>query len=259
MPTPTKLMLFDTETTDKVNQRIIQFAYKRIDIPTMREEASRTMLFKPPEPIALGAMAVHHITNEAVAQCEPFSSALVPVQAMIDSCIPVAHNASFDLQALRNEGITNIPVGRPHICTYKLAVHLFPDFENHTLQYLRYALKCDQPAFHDLKAHDALADVLVLEAVLYSLLWKFIEDDPDLKTCEDAAKAVPSAIGKMMDLCVKPILYPKITFGKYKGKTYDELRLRDKGYLEWLLDNETKKPLNEQNENLTYTIRHYLR
>lgn len=252
-----KLFLFDTETTDNKNQRIVQLAYKRIDVPSMKEEASKVMMFKPPVPIEIGAMAVHHITNEAVSVHEPFEKVREPMQSLLNSCVPVAHNAIFDLQSLRNEGLT-VSKDIPHICTYKVAVHLLPDFEYYKLQYLRYALKVDQIQFHEMQAHDAMADVLVLEAVLYGLIWKFIETDPELSTCEDAAKAIPQVIQKMIDICAHPILYPKIRFGKYKGMTFSELRLRDKGYLQWLLDAEGKKIASERDEDLLYTVQHYL-
>lgn len=249
-----KLLLFDTETTGINHARCIQLAYKRIDASTMKEEAEKHVMIKPPIPIEIGAMAVHHITEDAVKDCPTFSEILAPVQALVNTCCLVAHNAAFDIQTFKNEGVNVDDV--VHICTYKLAVHLYPDFENHKLQYLRYALGVDKPEFHTMQTHDARTDVLVLEAVFNQLLWDFIEKKYDKKEYDE------NVVLEMLELMAKiskdPILYPKIRFGKYRGKTFDELRLRDKKYLEWLLDNETRKPLGEQDENLTFTIRHYL-
>ncbi len=250
-----KLLLFDFETTGKDNPRAVQLAYKRFDVKTMKEEGKKSLLFKPPVPIEIGAMAVHHITEDAVKDAPAFDTVRDPVQSLVNTHCLVAHNAKFDIGVLKNEGID---VSKAvHICTYKLAVHLFPDFENHQLQYLRYALGVDKEEFHRIQAHDARSDVLVLEVVFNALMWKMLEEKIPEKEVDE--QSIPKVLAMMADMSAKPILYPKIKFGKYKGKTFDELRLRDKGYLEWLLESEGKKPLCDQDENLTYTIKHYLR
>ena len=252
-----KLLLFDTETTGIDKARCVQLAYKRFDALTMVEEGKKHLMFKPPVPIETGATAVHHITNDAVKDCPPFSEILEPVQALVNTCCLVAHNAKFDLGVLKNEGID--VSGVVHICTYKLAVHLFPDFENHQLQYLRYALNVDAEDFHKLQAHDARTDVLVLEKVFNAILWKFLEDKYTNLDGDMTEDSIPEMLEQMADMSSKPILYPKIRFGKYKGKTFAELKLRDTGYLEWLQDAEGKKPASDRDENLLFTIRHYLK
>ncbi|MFH0820589.1 MAG: hypothetical protein V1908_02335, partial [Candidatus Peregrinibacteria bacterium] len=47
-------------------------------------------------------------------------------------------------------------------------------------------------------------------------------------------------------------------FGKYRGKTFEEIAQNDMGYLNWLFNSETSKPATEQNENLVYTLKFYL-
>jgi exodeoxyribonuclease X len=251
----TSIVLFDTETTGIQGSRVIQLAYKRFEMATMKEVSRKNMFFKPPVPISLGAMATHHITEEAVANEEPFEVVRQPVQSLINTCIMVAHNAQFDMKTLENEGV-DVSEAQT-ICTYKLALQLFPDFESHTLQYLRYALKADKPEFHEMNMHDARSDVEVLESVFTTMLWHMIDLDPPPAN-EAPHDTLPARIEKMVKMCTGPMLLPRMRFGKHKGKGFDEVKLIDTGYLQWLLEAEEKKALGEQDENLVHTIRHHL-
>ena len=83
--------------------------------------------------------------------------------------ISVAHNAAFDVAILRREGIKP----RNIICTYKVASAIDTEerFSHYSLQYLRYALGIEIEA----NAHDAIGDVLVLEALFEYLLAKLTD------------------------------------------------------------------------------------
>ena len=60
-------IFLDTETTGATkNDRLCQLAYKTEKCEIVNE------LFKPPLPIAIGAMCVHHITNEMVENKSAF-------------------------------------------------------------------------------------------------------------------------------------------------------------------------------------------
>ena len=234
------ILILDTETTDIDNARLVQLAYKNLATGAVINE-----YFKPPVPISFGSMAVHHITNDMVAdkplfQESPHHGAL---NDMLKEAVLVAHNAPFDIQVLRNEGVT-VPT---HIDTLRVARHVLPTAQ-HALQYLRYALglKVAQAA-----AHDALGDILVLEA-LYAHLTKAVAEKFSLATDEDIVK-------KMIDLTKAPVLLTTLGFGKYRGKSYEEVAKFDPGYLEWLLGSESQKKVEDQNEELVHTLKHYLR
>ena len=62
----------------------------------------------------------------------------------------------------------------------------------------------------------------------------------------------------MIELSNQPVLLRKFAFGKHAGKTFDEVRKEDRGYLCWLRDMEKMKPVHEQNEDLMYTLKFYL-
>jgi len=233
------IIILDTETTDRdEGKHLIQLAYKNLETGEFVNE-----YFKPPVLISFGAMAVHHVTNEMVADKKPFAESehKASVAELLKENILVAHNAPFDIQVLKNEGLE---IGQS-LDTLRLARHLF-ESEQYSLQYLRYSLGLNIQA----EAHDALGDVLVLEA-LFHYLKKQAQEQFKLSSEEDV-------IAKLLELSAMPVLMNIINFGKYKGKTFEEVVKEDRSYLEWLFGSETSKPETEQNEEMVYTLRHYL-
>lgn len=155
-----KLVFIDTETTGMSDEdRVCQVAYKLLGENTVVQN------FKPPVPIGLRAMAVNHITEKMVADCEPFEGSEMwkrLKELAADGCILVAHNAAFDIKMLAREGI----VFNHHIDTMKLSRALEDsNIESHQLQYLRYYYELEVEA----KAHSAVGDVDVLVAVFTKL------------------------------------------------------------------------------------------
>lgn len=234
------IIFLDTETTDLINARLIQLAYKSQKTGMVVNE-----YFKPPVPISFGAMATHHVTNAMVADKPAFAGSqhFHDLVALLGEAVLVAHNAPFDMQVLKNEGVA-VPT---HIDTLRVARHLLQS-EQYTLQYLRYSLglQIDNAA-----AHNALGDVLVLEA-LYNLLVKSVAEKFGL-TDETAVTE------KMIALSQTPTLLSAFTFGKYRGKTFAEVCTTDRGYLEWLLGSESQKNVADQNKELLLTLQHHLK
>ncbi len=235
-----KLLFFDTETTgNRENDRLCQIAY-------ICEEAIGNEMFKPPLPISIDAMAVHHITNKMVDGKPVFidspSHAYLRERAQDPETVFVAHNAPFDLGMLKKEGIEPMNT----ICTLKVVRAL--DDENkipsYKLQYLRYLLDIDIEA----TAHDAMGDVLVLQKV-YAYLEKLLREKRNLDTDE--------AIRIMIDISSLPSLLKHITFGKHKGKTIADVAKEDRGYLEWLYKEKQKDAANET--EWIYTLEFYLK
>ncbi len=151
-----KLIFLDTEGTgiDLKEDRLCQVAYKIDDTMTVKN-------FKPPVPISIKAMSVTNITNKMVENEEAFqgSDFAKELQELLNENILVAHNASFDIAMLENEGL-KVP---QYICTLKLSRYLDDKAEipEHNMQFLRYYYGIDM----DVVAHSADGDVLVLEAV----------------------------------------------------------------------------------------------
>ncbi len=232
------LIFLDTETTDlEPTRRLVQLAYKNPASGVVVNE-----YFKPPMPISYGAMAIHHVTNEMVADKPVFGGSEVFNQLVqeIPSIVVVAHNAPFDIEVLKNEGVM---VARA-IDTLRLARHVI-EAEQYNLQFLRYFLGLN---ITGVNAHDALGDILVLEA-LYNHLEKVV--------AEKFGVEGESAVEKMIELTNTPVLLKSFGFGKYRGKSFEEVAASDHGYLDWLFGSESAKNPAEQNEDLMVTLKHY--
>ena len=93
-PEPSHNLIFlDTETTGIVNGRLIQLAYKKQGDANICVE-----YYKPPTPIEIEAMVVHHITEKHVANRPPFlkSPAYEKLQALLpdSSWLPIMQNST---------------------------------------------------------------------------------------------------------------------------------------------------------------------
>lgn len=232
------ILLLDTETTDLDNARLVQLAYKNAATGTVVNE-----YFLPPVPISFGAMAIHHITNEMVAGKPAFTGSAVQTALLelAKDAIVVAHNAPFDLMVMKNEGVQFAQF----IDTLRVARHLLKS-EQYSLQYLRYSLHLDVAG----AAHDALGDVLVLE-VLFNYLKKLTAEKFGLTSDDEV-------IQRILVLTKTPVLLDAIGFGKYRGRTFAELAVQDRGYLDWLHNSETQKSETDQNAEMVFTLKHYL-
>jgi len=222
-------IFLDTETTGTgPDDRLCQIAFKT-DKGLVVDE-----LFNPGRPIAIEAMAVHHITNEMVADQPPFkdSPAYKKLETLLndEQSILVAHNARFDLDMLHREGMQTDKA----ICTYKLTRFLDKEgrIPQYNLQYLRYYLKLDIDAV----PHSALGDILVLEGLFRRIRAQF----------EPADEA--DAAAQMLKISREPVLVARMPFGKHKGQKMDQI---PPDYLQWLLS-------TDLDEDLAYTARHYL-
>ena len=159
-----------------------------------------------------------------------------------ENSVVIAHNATFDLAILKNDGIKP----KNFICTLRLARYLDPDgkIDKYNLQYLRYFLDLDVEA----TAHDALGDVLVLEK-LFERLKKKLKEVGKLNDENEI-------IEKMIEVSSHPSLLKFINFGKHNGKELQEIARTDPSYLEWLL--KQKLESDQIDEDWIYTLKHYL-
>lgn len=232
-------IILDTETTDREpNNRLVQLAYKNLSTGEIVNE-----YFKPATPITIGAMAIHHITNKMVEDKPLFEGSIhkTNLVELLKNNILVAHNAPFDIGVLKLEGVET----GESIDTLRIARHLL-DAEQYSLQFLRYLLDLNVTA----NPHDALGDILVLEA-LFNYLQKHVKEKFNYSADEEV-------LNKLIELTNQPVLMEVINFGKYKGKTFEEVASIDKSYLQWLFGSETQKPETEQNVELVYTLKHWL-
>jgi DNA polymerase-3 subunit epsilon/exodeoxyribonuclease X len=240
-------VILDTETTGAAElDRVIQLGYMVLgakEIEVHNELCSTSI------PISFGAMEVHGIVPSMI-EGKPECTQTRAYQRLLELNTPnnymIIHNAPFDLGMLAKEGfVTQMKV----IDTLRVAKHLFPEEEAHRLQYFRYKMELYKEEQKEadalgieVKAHDAIGDVLVLKLLLSRLR-------------EAVQKQFPgeNPVEKMVDLTNTPILIQTFRFGKYKGKTLQEVASSDAGYLRWMLTS-----MENLDDDLRYSINHYL-
>lgn len=150
------LIFLDTETTGLKNPRLLELAYLQQD-DTAKAVSLRC---KPAARIEIGAMMVHHITENDVAMLQLFKDmpAYDEIKNTIENGIVVAHHAPYDIGVLEREGIHV----KEYLCTKEMAQSYFPNAEMHKLQYLRYFLELP---IEKAEAHTAGGDIVVLRAL----------------------------------------------------------------------------------------------
>ena len=224
-----KYIILDTETTGVgENDRAIQLGYIVLGA---KEVEVHNEFFSSEVPISFGAMEVHGITPDMLEGKPNIleSSSYKRLQELnTDENYIIIHNAPFDLKMLEKEGFST---AMKVIDTLRVAKHVLPDEDAHRLQYFRYKMELYKEEQKEadalgieVKAHDAIGDVLILKLLLSRLK-------------KEVATLFPSEnpVEKMVDLTNTPILIKTFRFGKHKGKTLEEVAASDAGYLRWML------------------------
>ncbi|EOV2101874.1 TPA: exodeoxyribonuclease X [Klebsiella pneumoniae] len=216
------LRVIDTETTS-FEGGIVEIA--SVDIESGAICNPMSDFVRPPEAIGFEAMSIHHITEDMVADAPLISEV---IGRYLGANVYVAHNAAFDKGKLPQ-------IDAPWICTLKLARKLYPEFESHGNQYLRYRLGLKPTLPEGLYAHRALYDCYVTAELLMYM-----------------GREAQWTIREMREISASPSLLYRIRFGKHKGKTFEEVASEDKGYLRWLLG-------TDLDEDMEFTVKHWLK
>lgn len=242
-----KYILLDTETTGALEEdRIIQLGFMVLgakEVEVYNDFCSTSL------PIKYQAMEVHNITPDMIEGkplCVDTDAYKRLLELNSDDNYMIIHNAPFDIGMLKKEGFD---VKMKVIDTLRVARHIFADEEAHRLQYFRYKMELykDEQKEADklgieVKAHDAIGDVLTLKLFLSKLRTALEEKFPDANPVE-----------KMVDLTNEPILIESFKFGKYKGKTLKDVASSDAPYLRWML-----KSMDNLDDDMRYSINHVL-
>jgi DNA polymerase III epsilon subunit-like protein len=238
-----KYVLFDTETTGgNEEDRIIQIGAMIVDAKEPVEVYDE--LCSCEIPIKLEAMEVHNITPDLLENKPKFvdSNFYNRLNTLNNSeNFLIAHNLPFDLGMLQKEGFIN---QFTLVDTLRCARHLLDDSPYHRLQYLRYSLELYKNELEEankhnitIKAHDAIGDVLVMKLLLSKLVAlakaKYPQNNP---------------IQVLAQLTKQPIFVKTFKFGKYKGRSVEEICDEDIGYINWFMDN------MELDEDMKYTL-----
>ncbi|WP_063454290.1 3'-5' exonuclease [Acinetobacter johnsonii] len=206
-------LILDTETHD-LNGYPIEIAYAPCSfeqgVLVINQGEVFDEYFSCPEPIALGALATHHILETDIAEKPSFDTFKMPqdVQYLI------GHNIDYDITAIQKCQPDFTVKG---ICTLALCRMVWPDLP-HTLGAMYYHVMDDLELArkHLRHAHNAKADIYFTGVILKTLVEQLgIKDMNSLFIMSESARI------------------PKyITFGKHKGTAIKDL---DSGYVSWLL------------------------
>lgn len=238
-----KYIILDTETTGTGElDRVIQLGFMVLGAKEV--EVYNEFCFSD-VPISFGAMETHGIIPEMLEgkpTCKESSAYKKLLELNTSENYLIIHNAKFDIEMLKKEGF--VPQMQV-IDTLRVAKHLLPDEEAHRLQYFRYKMELykEEKKEADLlgieiKAHDAIGDVLILKLLLSRL--------KELTTVKFQGK---NPVTKMVELTATPILIKSFNFGKYKGKTLQEVASSDAAYLRWMLGS-----MENLDEDMKYSI-----
>jgi DNA polymerase-3 subunit epsilon/exodeoxyribonuclease X len=241
-----KFVLLDTETTGTSQEdRVIQLGY--IVLEGKKIEVYNDFCSTTP-PISFGAMEVHGITPEMIANkpvCVETEAYKELENLNSESNYMIIHNAPFDLGMLKKEGFT---CKMKLIDTLRCAKHIFEDSEAHRLQFFRYQMglykeeEAEAKALGiEVKAHDAIGDVLVMKLFLTRLRMAVQEKFPGENPVE-----------KLVELTKKPVEIKTFRFGKYKGKKIADIAIEDAGYLRWMYTN------MDLDEDMKFTLSKFL-
>ena len=206
-------LILDTETHD-LNGYPIEIAYAPCSfeqgVLVINQGDVFDEYFSCPEPIALGALATHHILEADIAEKPSFDTFKMPqdVQYLI------GHNIDYDIKAIQKCQPDFTVKG---ICTLALCRMVWPELP-HTLSAMYYHVMDDLELArkHLRHAHNAKADIYFTGVILKTLVEQLgIKDMNSLFIMSETARI------------------PKyITFGKHKGTAIKDL---DSGYVSWLL------------------------
>jgi exodeoxyribonuclease X len=221
-------IVLDTETTGmepEKGDQLVELAGVRLS-----DGQSYEKLCDPGRDIPPEAKAVHHITEDMVRGWdapEHAAGSMLEVLGLPDYM--VAHNAPFDKGFMQLLG--EVYRNTPWICTWRCAMHLWPEAPSHSNQVLRYwlGLSPDLPA--DLYPHRALYDTIVTRHILLRMLETHSLDD-------------------LHRLSYQPVVLLKVRFGKHRGLLWSQV---PRDYLQWVIKQQ------DMDDDVRHTAMHHLR
>lgn len=230
----TSIMVVDIETTSEAPDSggVCEVGWSMVSDASgaWEVECSSSQLLDPGHPITAETRAVHHISDDDVCGKTPWRVGCMEVMAWALDCAAVAaHRADFERSWIGH--MQNVP----WICTYKCALHLWPDAPRHSNQVLRYWV--DPEGLKHAEAmppHRAGPDSYVTAFLLRDMLRE------------------GHSVADLVRWTKEPVLLKTCRFGKHRGKAWADVAVEDPGYLRWI----TGK--TDFDEDVLHTARHHL-
>lgn len=210
-----RLRVIDLETTGfEPPAEIIEFGFADVIVEqgSVSVGMPTAWLYRPERGIPPETKAVHHLT-EADFGPNTFCCSPIHLQAAIrfgaQPDILVAHNCAFERKFITAEVTGPIP----WICTYKVALHVWPDAPGHSNQVLRYWRGLSLDPGLAMPPHRAGPDAWVTAHLLGHLL-------------------TLASVAQMIAWTEEPRPMPTLAFGKHRGSRWSEVPA---DYLQWML------------------------
>ena len=231
------LIFFDLETTGTniVRDRIVELSYIKVFPDGTTEQKTRRL--NPEMHIPEGATAIHHITDDMVANEPTFRQVAKALNEIFANSDIAGYNSNkFDVPLLIEEfgraGINFDLAGRSFIDVQ----NIFHKMEQRTLV-AAYKFYCGKN-LED--AHSAFADTQATYEVLLGQLDKYAELEGDVKSLAEFSK-----LGKNVDLSARIVLddkdEPVFNFGKHKGKRVKDVFRQEPSFYTWMMQGDFAK------------------
>lgn len=225
------IIFFDLETTgtNTISDRIVEISM--IKIMPNGEEQERTIRINPEMPIPPEATAVHHITDEDVANCRTFKMIAKDLATTFTGCDIAGFNSNkFDIPMLAQEfaraGVS-FDFTRPRFIDVQTIFH---KKEQRTLV-AAYKFYCNKDLT---EAHSASADTRATYEVLKAQLDRYDDLPNDMEALSEY-----SSQNRNVDLAGRIIYNDErkevINFGKHKGRFVEDVLRTDLGYYDWMM------------------------
>ena len=244
------IVFFDLETTgvNIATDRIVEISILKV-FPNGNKE-SKTWLVNPEIEIPKEAAEIHGITNEKVVTEPTFKELAPEVSKMIEGCDLAGFNSNrFDIPLLAEELMR---AGIDFDMNDRKAVDvqtIFHKKEQRTLS-AGYQFYCGKELEG---AHGAEADTNATYEILLAQIEKYDDLENDVKSLSEF-----STHGERGDFAGFILINDDgqeiFSFGKYKGRTVEEVLKENPGYNNWIQNADfplyTKKVLREIKERM---------
>jgi len=201
-------VIFDTESTGLIEPRVIEAAWLKVPDPNGLPTERFLQRYNPHKPIALGALATHHIYDEELTDCPPYTDFALPA----DVRYIVGHNVDYDWKVIGEP-----PVKR--ICTLALTRYLWPDLDSYSQSAILYFFERLNARELLKAAHSAMQDVVNCLTIFRHLTMRF--EPAELSSWET-----------VWQLSEKARIPKVMMFGKHKGTAIKDI---PGDYKSWLL------------------------
>lgn len=249
------LIFFDLETTGTsvMNDRIVQLAY--IKVMPNGEEITGNYLINPEMHIPEESSAIHHITDDMVADKPTFKQMSGKLVQEFGGCDIAGYNSNrFDVPLLIEEFLRAGATFDISNCKFVDVQNIFYKKEPRTL-IAAYKFYCGKN-LED--AHSADADIRATYEVLQAQLDKYQADEKDPLQNDVAWLQEYTRMNRNVDP-MGAFVYddknrPCFNFGKHKGRPVTDVLTTEPTYYTWMMNGEFARSTKAVLTNIRFSM-----